>query len=1510
MRSAFPGGAQPPGPPSRGPAGAPSPDELARARLDPTRRLGPYVLLGELGRGGMGVVHHAWDERLARPVALKVVRGGDQAALKRFQREAVAVARLRHPNIVGVHQVGEADGVTFLAMDLIPGVALSHRLLPDQPRLPIPDALRIARDVARAVEHAHDRGVLHRDIKPHNIMLDPDGKPWVLDFGLAKLRDAGERLTKTRALLGTVSYMPPEQAQTGAANVDARSDVYAIGATLYEMLAGRPPFIAASEIEVMVALLERAPERPSAFEPGCAGDAETISLRCIEKDPDRRYQSAGELADDLDRVLAGEPIDARSESPAERIQRLVRKNATVLGAGAAVVVALAAVAFALSLASENRRLREAALASEANRDAPDRGGEGSATGPGAGEDDPVDVATGSGGATSDPGPIAGDDPGPGGSGGSGTATIPSAPDGPELEVVPVPSSTRATRITVTGRVRGSASTVTVNGADAPVDDGHFALEVDLAPGANAIEVVATDRHGERTTGEVAITRIVDEKIAPVPDDAWWEPDLAQRREAARLQRPLWFENELGMRFTLIPPGTFTMGSRPEEPGRDAGEAPHEVTITRAFYLGATEVTNAQLRRFRADHSSGSAQGHSLDGDDQPAAMTWHDAVALCAWLNAREDGHHLYRLPTEAEWEWAARAGEPGAWAWGDDVSLGRLHGNGNDEGSGRGYAAYPGDDGHRVAAPVGSYRPNRWGLHDVHGNAKEWCADLFGPYPAGPVVDPTGPRTGTARVTRGGGWGWPPADSRLASRGNSKASDRGTDSGLRLVAIPSDAAELLAPRHPHDDLHPARWVGRARSDALLGAADAHLAAGSHREAAVLAATALAARDSPRARITLARARGGAWRRPVDLPALEEAVGIEAVAFRPKGKPTVAYAATDGSIRVAGLEGTEPEVLAGSAPCRAIAWSDGGDVLLAGHEDGSVLAWRSGRKTPVATLSRHPAAVTDLDVSPDGRWIATGCDDGRIRIFAARHPTRSPAVVEPRKGRIAAVAFGPASRPDLLAVATRSGELLGWRLRGAEWDPVLAKRVTGAQIHALAWSPAGDRVAVGTEGRTVHIIELASGETSLVLEPHAGAVGDVAFSPEGQRLLAPSGGGEARIWDVGRGPAPASERLIATLRGLKQGYLSGSWSSDGRLVAVGGGPGGAPRIWRPHDPEGASAWRFHPTALVAIGTLEDRLLGMSIDGELRVIRRGTATTSRRIAGDDERDGDEPIRVTAATAVDDRVIVAFENGALVVERLDGKRSGAGGLLAAGEPAQRALATVSDGRHLIAGGETGTIAAFDLRRRRLIAAAETAHAGPVTAVAPDGRDENVFSGGEDGAVLSWKLAELLAGESSPRELASGRPVRSLASGPSVLAVGRADGVLELLRSVRGEDRIESESIPRLHEEPLIALAIRSDGWLAATDGARVELRLIGDGPGGSASAPFMIPPEAIGGRVTTLAFVDGGTRLALGGADGVLRLWPMDQLTSAKLDRASLRAEVEAATGLRVPPGATRPEPTGG
>jgi tRNA A-37 threonylcarbamoyl transferase component Bud32 len=373
---ASPALAPPDGPPptlpwrdGAGPASAAAPAGASDHPLIPG-----YEILDVVGRGGMGVVYKARDRRLNRVVALKVIRpdeGARPEALARFRAEAEAAARLQHPNVVQVFEVGEAGGRPFVALEYVAGGSLAEKLAAAAPTARA--AAQMVGALARAVHHAHQQRIIHRDLKPANVLLTADGTPKITDFGLAKLLDDSSGRTRSGAPLGTPSYMPPEQAEGKGRAVGPSADVYALGAILYELLTGRPPFRAATPLETLRQVVAEEPAPPRRIHARTPRDLETICLKCLQKVPAKRYANAASLADDLARYAAGEPVLARPTPWWERaVKRARRRPAAaallVVGATAAALLLGGWAAFTAQLQAAKGRAEALQTVAETERD--------------------------------------------------------------------------------------------------------------------------------------------------------------------------------------------------------------------------------------------------------------------------------------------------------------------------------------------------------------------------------------------------------------------------------------------------------------------------------------------------------------------------------------------------------------------------------------------------------------------------------------------------------------------------------------------------------------------------------------------------------------------------------------------------------------------------------------------------------------------------------------------------------------------------------------------------------------------------------------------------------------------------------------------------------------------------------------------------------------------------------------------------------------------------------------
>lgn len=795
------------------------------------RRIDDYTLLEVLGEGGMGIVHLARQESLGKLVALKLLREsarGNAVAVARFQREIEALARCEHPNVVKILASGMHDELPYFVMEYVQGVDLRRvgdRLSTtrdfgravssawDEKRAqrsarrsaPAPEAVRgpaistnpdryraaarFVSDAARGVEHLHRHGVIHRDLSPANLMVTvPDGRAVVMDLGLAYLHEPAVSLTKDKSqLLGTLRYMAPEQLTKSRITLDQRVDVYALGAVLYELLCDRPIHDGDSEERLVQQVLFE-PAAPLRRHDGrIPADLALIVETATRRDAKERYESAQQLADDLERFLEGRPIRARAPTVAYLARRWVQRNPALSATAAVAVLALnGAVVMTVLSALEQRdqaRLLADTRAPESLRVRAE------ALWPATADKlDAMDEWI------------------------ADAKDVLSRRESILAGVERAESSDSAPRSVLAARKSGDshphsnalaaefarlASKAGVVGSLAEIEDRR-ALAATLEQRSlidHAVEwkaACAAIRASPHYGGLVLGPQLGLVPLGSDPKSGFWEfchleSGLVPARDEPRA---LVVSEETGVVLVLLPGGRFSMGEDPAEavPGDSSSpSAPaHEVTLA-PFFLSKYEVTQGQWARLAREHPSYCRVGASLPCGVVVTALhpvdsvSWHSAKT---WLN-----RHALELPTEAQWEYAARAGKSTPWATGESPDTLEGHANFADrtlERTGRDrtipeYADF--EDGFDLTAPVGRFQPNGFGLHDTLGNVMEWCLDSMVDGQDAVPRPGDGLRSTEARalrVLRGGAWDGDSSYLRSAQRVGLAATSEQGNIGVR----------------------------------------------------------------------------------------------------------------------------------------------------------------------------------------------------------------------------------------------------------------------------------------------------------------------------------------------------------------------------------------------------------------------------------------------------------------------------------------------------------------------------------------------------------------------------------------------------------------------------------------------------------------------------------------------------------------------------------------------------------
>ncbi len=800
---------------------------------------GRYRMENELGRGAQGAVSAAEDTVLNRKVAVKLLRSPELAsteALKRFTREAQTASRLDHPGICPVYDSGVADGVPFIVMRFIDGVTLARELEADVPattRAEVRARLLFVENVARGLHSAHEKGVIHRDINPRNIMVTPDGDPVILDFGLARESSTkAESMTSAGHVVGTLAYMSPEQLGLDSTSLDGRTDVWSLGVTLYECLTGVRPFSAPTRDSLFRSILADDPKDPRRLNRAIDRDVAVVVLTALEKERNRRYQTAADFAEDLRRAIDGQPVLARPIGPFGRLARWSRRSPVVAGLTAAVFVALATGLvgttvqknrFDATLQDWNRlvdvrrleslaREAEGELIAASRKNIPamkawlDRAGRLVTRLPEL--ESTLDEARQSGRRRTVDDRLYQERSAPlvrlrdalrfrlGHARGGADSAMDAASFGAELSRLErdIANLEVWTFDEESAQLRYDGLDQLVNdirALDGPKDPerptiaamrerlaASERLEVQWDSGAAAWEVTTRAIAESSSYGGLRLMR--QERLVPIgpdPQSGLFEfavegTGTVPHRDS--ITEELVVQGDAAIVLVLLPAATFRMGT--PGGGEKGAERPHDVTLT-AFFMSKFELTQAQFATLRGE-DAGVVARLGPNGRLPVVELNRSQADRV-----VRQGG---LRVPTEAQWEYACRAGSPTRFYCGDAERSLDGHENVAD-------ASFPlalqskrvdWDDGAPLATFVGRYPANGFGLHDMHGNVTEWTCD-----PYHEVLSSADHRPGDGAVqlgpsnycvTRGGSYYLNPEYCRSAMRHSPKAVHTNLTLGVR----------------------------------------------------------------------------------------------------------------------------------------------------------------------------------------------------------------------------------------------------------------------------------------------------------------------------------------------------------------------------------------------------------------------------------------------------------------------------------------------------------------------------------------------------------------------------------------------------------------------------------------------------------------------------------------------------------------------------------------------------------
>jgi WD40 repeat protein len=1308
----------------------------------------------------MGVVFRARQVSLGRPVALKMILSGQLASegdVQRFRTEAQAAANLDHPNIVSIYEVGEHEGQPYFSMRLVEGGSLAQQVAAGHWPATGADgqrrAARLMATVARAVHHAHQHRILHRDVKPANILLDAQGEPHVTDFGLAKRVEGDSKVTQTGSIVGTPSYMAPEQA-AGRKDVTTAVDVYSLGAVLYELLTGRPPFKGANPLDTLLDVLGKEPARPRSLEPAVDRDLETITLKCLDKDPARRYGSAEALAEDLDRWLRGEPIHARPAGGFERAAKWARRRPAVAALTAAVVLVSAAGILGIAV-----QWQHAVAAEQGAREA-----EGKALERAEAAARAKDQAEGA------------------------------------------RKREEAAKLTALAAQKKEAQ-ARHKEAEARKKEEEHRKKVETERDAKQRALVRAD--GLRLNAEAAAARHSDPALAMLLalEAVQRTPHrltFATLHDALRDCRELRTLSGTGSPLRYTPDGSLLVS-----PGSSWDEAGKQVAKTAKWREPVPGFDLSPDGRQAVSLMTGRQDVLYTDGKE-PSRHVFTDRVAYTWDTRTGKDVLHLRRHKDRivsarfspdgkrivtASWDktaivWDAATGKKLRELTGHECSLSAalfspdggwvltVTSGRSETGDGPMWdareAKQPNSPEARLRDPGPIDRPSRKG----GGGHVSFSWSVTGENPVARVWDAaTGKQLAAlSKSAESGGFkfdaakaptAWLPAWVGLLDSYTGKHLANWEPPPWTKVSLPA----VIADRFPLLRGHTGHPTASAFSP------------DGKRVAIAFEQGVACVWDLPR----------GGWPRLVQRG---HAGAVRALAFSPDSK-RLATAGEDRSVRLLDLaSGKTTLTLWGhEGAVRLVRFSPDGKLLLTGSADGTARLWDAATGEQKAALRGHGKETTSAEFRPDGRRVLTTGADGTARLWDVSPPAEVAHVLRGHSGKINSLAFSPDGRRLLTAADDETPRL---------WDPATGREVLrlgeGKRLGAVRsarFSPDGARVVTASqntyiaEGKVfnpsaVHVWDARTGADLLALKDHRYAALDARFGAGGKTILTVSDGnvqvkfdkgfsgnysqtasgaaGLARLWDAGSGKLLATVEQTETKEMLRwSGYqLYARPSPDGRLVLhrpyqgdaflLADAATGKTRARLLHDREE----QWGSPAYFATFSPDGRLVLTAAGGlDARVWDAQSARTVILI-----RDLPGPATFAAFSPDGRRLAVAAGHIAHIWE-VQTRR-----LLATLEGHEGAVVRAAfspDGKRVVTGGRDQLALLWEADTGKTLALF-SGHAGAVThvAVSPDGK--LVATGSEDGTARVWPADLVSAARGRlPRQLTPAERQRYVVGGP---------------------------------------------------------------------------------------------------------------------------------------------------